>query len=300
MGLSFQFASFKNASKRVQLFSVFFLVVFICIFAYGLYYYFIGSRYVSTDNAYVAAEIAQVTPSIGGTIKNINVKDTDRVKKGDVLVIIDDVDAKLAYLKVSAELIKAEAEREQAKLQFMRRKELLKTRNVSAEELSNAENLFKASVATFNSIHAAKMQAEVDLERTIIRAPVSGLVAKRMVQLGQRVQAGANLLSIVPLLDVHVDANFKEVQLKHIKIGQSVELTADFHGDKVKYHGTVEGIAGGTGAAFGLIPAQNATGNWIKVVQRLPVRIKLDQKELEAHPLYVGLSMYAVIDISQK
>jgi membrane fusion protein (multidrug efflux system) len=138
----------------------------------------------------------------------------------------------------------------------------------------------------------------VDLERTIIRSPIDGVIAKRQVQVGQRLERGAPLLNIVPATDLHVDANFKEVQLEKVHIGQPVELSADVYGGDVKYHGHVTGFSGGTGAAFALIPAQNATGNWIKVVQRVPVRVDLDPAELAAHPLAVGLSMEATIDIS--
>ncbi len=120
---------------------------------------------------------------------------------------------------------------------------------------------------------------------------MSGYVAKRTVQVGQRVAPGAPLMSIVPLDQVWVDANFKEVQLRNMRIGQPVTLTADAYGKAVEYHGTVAGLGVGTGSAFALLPAQNATGNWIKVVQRVPVRIALDPKELAAHPLRVGLSM---------
>ena len=127
---------------------------------------------------------------------------------------------------------------------------------------------------------ARRDQAQVDLERTVIRAPVDGVVAKRSVQVGQRVQAGAPLMTIVPLAEVHVDANFKEGQLDQVRIGQPVEVTSDLYGGTVTYHGKVAGLAGGTGSAFAVIPAQNATGNWIKVVQRVPVRIALDPKEL--------------------
>ena len=143
---------------------------------------------------------------------------------------------------------------------------------------------------------ARRDQARVDLARTVVRAPVDGVVAKRQVQVGQRVQAGAPLLTVVPVDRMHVDANFKEVQLESVRIGQKAELHADIYGDKVSYHGTVAGFSGGTGAAFSTIPAQNATGNWIKVVQRLPVRIDIDPADLKAHPLQVGLSMDARID----
>ena len=143
---------------------------------------------------------------------------------------------------------------------------------------------------------ARRDQARVDLERTVIRAPFDGVVGRRSVQVGQRVQPGAQLMVVVPTQDVHVDANFKEVQLANVKVGQPAEVIADLYGDKVVYHGKVEGFSGGTGSVFAAIPAQNATGNWIKVVQRLPIRIALDPKELAAHPLEMGLSTTVTID----
>jgi membrane fusion protein (multidrug efflux system) len=141
-------------------------------------------------------------------------------------------------------------------------------------------------------------EAYLALKRADLIAPVDGFVAKRSVQLGQRIAAGAPLMSVIALNDVWVDANFKESQLKNLRIGQPVELQADVYGKKVEYRGTIEGLGAGTGAAFALLPAQNATGNWIKVVQRVPVRIRLDAKELAEHPLRVGLSMDARVDVA--
>ncbi|MEO5606346.1 MAG: HlyD family efflux transporter periplasmic adaptor subunit, partial [Polaromonas sp.] len=150
-------------------------------------------------------------------------------------------------------------------------------------------------------VAAAKVrEAFLSQQRTALTAPVDGYVARRTVQLGQRVAAGAPLMSVVPLKQVWVDANFKEVQLRNIRIGQPATLVADVYGKKVKYTGTVTGLGVGTGAAFSLLPAQNATGNWIKVVQRVPVRIMLDEKQLAEHPLRIGLSMDAEVDISRK
>ena len=150
-------------------------------------------------------------------------------------------------------------------------------------------------------VAAAKVrEAFLASQRTALSAPVDGYVAKRTVQLGQRVAAGMPLMSVVPLNQVWVDANFKEVQLRNIRIGQPVKLVADLYGKKVDYQGKVAGLGVGTGAAFSLLPAQNATGNWIKVVQRVPVRIALDPKQLGEHPLRVGLSMDAEVDVSQK
>ncbi|QIM53601.1 efflux RND transporter periplasmic adaptor subunit [Hydrogenophaga crocea] len=148
---------------------------------------------------------------------------------------------------------------------------------------------------------AAKVrEAWLATQRLTLPAPVDGYVAKRTVQLGQRVAAGAPLLSVVPLQQVWVDANFKEVQLRHIRMGQPVELTADAYGKQVRYTGHVAGLGAGTGASFALLPAQNASGNWIKVVQRVPVRIALDPGQLEAHPLRVGLSMDVKVDVHQQ
>ncbi len=139
---------------------------------------------------------------------------------------------------------------------------------------------------------AAKFrEAYINFQRTNLISPVTGYVARRSVQLGQRIAPGTPLMAVIPMDQLWVDANFKEVQLRKMRIGQPVTLIADMYGKDVPFHGTVEGLGVGTGAAFALLPAQNATGNWIKVVQRVPVRIKLDPKELAAHPLRIGLSM---------
>ncbi len=334
------------------------------------YWYLYGSHFVSTDNAYAAVEIAQVTPSVGGTISEVRVTDTQSVRKGDVLVVIDPTDAKLALAqaeadlgsairrvrgyvandsglaaqiaaraaderRAAAQLASAEADFERAKIDLQRREALSTSGSVSGDELTRAQNAFAAAEANLTVAQASTAQAKanrdaaigskdanaaliansteetnpevalararrdqaaVDLERTIIRAPLDGVVAKRQVQLGQRVQAGTPLLAVVPVHEMHVDANFKEVQLENVRAGQPVTLTADIYGSSVTYKGTVEGFSGGSGAAFAAIPAQNATGNWIKVVQRVPVRIKLDAEQLAANPLRVGLSMTARID----
>jgi membrane fusion protein (multidrug efflux system) len=143
-------------------------------------------------------------------------------------------------------------------------------------------------------------EAYLAFKRSDLPAPADGYIARRSVQVGQRVAAGAPMMSLVPLNQVWVDANFKEVQLRKLRIGQPVTLTADVYGSRVEFHGHVAGLGAGTGAAFSLLPAQNATGNWIKVVQRVPVRVALDEKELAEHPLRVGLSMEATVDVSDQ
>jgi membrane fusion protein (multidrug efflux system) len=158
-----------------------------------------------------------------------------------------------------------------------------------------------ATVETHPDVLAAKArleQARIDLERAVIRAPIDGVVDQRRVSVGQRLQPGAPVMVVVPVQSLYVDANFKEGQLREVRPGQPAKLTSDLYGPKVVYHGRVQGFAGGSGSAFAAIPAQNATGNWIKVVQRLPVRIRLDPKELHEHPLRVGLSMHAEIDLT--
>ncbi len=170
------------------------------------------------------------------------------------------------------------------------------------EQLSSAQTLTDGTAVDQhpNVLRAsAKVrEAYLALRRADLLAPVDGFVAKRSVQLGQRVQAGTPLMSVIALSQVWVEANFKESQLQNLRIGQPVTLAADVYGKNVEYDGKIEGLGAGTGAAFALLPAQNATGNWIKVVQRVPVRIRLDAKQLVEHPLRVGLSMDAKVDIS--
>jgi membrane fusion protein (multidrug efflux system) len=175
---------------------------------------------------------------------------------------------------------------------------------VTREQLaSNHAQTGRSPVAQHPSVISAEgkvREAYLAYARNTLPAPVTGYVAKRSVQLGQRVAPGTPLMAIVPLDGVWVDANFKESQLQHMRIGQEVELKADVYGGAATYHGKVIGFSAGTGSAFSVLPAQNATGNWIKVVQRLPVRIQLDPAELRAHPLRIGLSMQADVNIREQ
>ena len=331
----------------------------------------LSSHHVSTDNAYVDATSAQVTPLVSGPVKALFVHDTQTVKQGQVLLVLDDTDARITLATDEAELAQAQrhvrgqlatndslqadvaaraadeakavagvasakSDLERARIDLERRKALAASGAVSGEELTIAQNGFATADASYQAAVAAQAQAKasrtaalgsfgagaaltsgasvdsnpevaaaqarldqarVDLGRTVIRAPIDGIVAKSTVQIGQKVASGASLMTIVPIQQAYVEANFKEAQLRKVRAGQPVELTSDLYGSTVKYHGRVVGFSGGTGAAFALIPAQNATGNWIKVVQRLPVRVALDSRELAAHPLRVGLSMNATIDL---
>jgi len=228
-----------------------------------------------------------------------------------------------------SDIARAEAELRRAQVEYGRRKGLAGAGAVSGDELTAAETTLTTAkaalaqaranaaaadqqqqaanvlvagsdVASNPEVAAARArlsQAELDLSRTVIRAPTDGVVTRNGVEVGQRVQPGAVLMTVVPIQRAYVDANFKEGQLRKVKVGQPVVLTSDLYGSGVKFHGRVEGFSGGTGSAFAVIPAQNATGNWIKVVQRVPVRISLDPKDLAEHPLRVGLTMTADIDI---
>jgi len=303
-----------SRSKRLVLFGL--LALSIALIGGGYYTYWtrVGSRYVSTDNAYTAAEVAIVTAQIEGPVAAVNVNDSDRVKRGDVLVVIDDTDAQLALRQAQADLARAQAQVasasadvERAGIDLQRRQALVASGSVSGDELTKVINGASEARASLKAAHAAVElaqarvdKARVDLGRTVIRSPIDGVIARREVQLGQRVQPSTPLLSVVPVDEIYVNANFKEVQLKKVLPGQSVELVSDLYGHKVAFHGVIEGFNGGTGAAFALIPAQNATGNWIKVVQRLPVRIRLNPDELAAHPLRVGLSMDAKVDLRSR
>ena len=174
--------------------------------------------------------------------------------------------------------------------------------NTAREQLASNQSLTEGiSVADHPNVlaAAAKMrEAYLAMQRNELVSPVSGVVGKRSVQVGQRVAPGTPLMTVVPMNQLWVEANFKENQLRNLRLGQPVKMTADLYGKKVEYSGTVEGLGVGTGSAFSLLPAQNATGNWIKVVQRVPVRITLDPKELAAHPLRIGLSTTVTVDTS--
>jgi len=257
--------------------------------------------------------------------------------KTDAKVALDQAEAQLAQTvrevkvlfannaSLQANIDVRSTDVERAKSDLARRQQLLSTGAISSEELEHARNTLKTAEAALiaareqlasnhaltentnvtqhpNVLRAAAKLREAMLaySRTSLPAPLTGYIAKRAVQVGQRIAPGTPLLSIVPLNSLWVDANFKEVQLAHMRIGQDVVLHSDLYGSDVEFHGKVLGMSAGTGSAFSLLPAQNASGNWIKVVQRVPVRISLDPKELAQHPLRIGVSMQVQVNISQE
>ncbi|RGE46910.1 HlyD family efflux transporter periplasmic adaptor subunit [Comamonas testosteroni] len=334
--------------------------VAVAALAWGGWHWMVASKYQTTDNAYVAGNVVQITPQVGGTVISIGADDTDYVKAGQVLVQLDPADylvqlaqaesqlaqnarqTKTLYANNAplaaqvaqreADLLRLKADAAKARDDVERRRPLTATGAVGKEEFDHARSLADAAsnavVAAEAAVRAAKAQltaaeaqtkgttaedfpavmaaaakvreAYLALQRTRLISPVDGYVAKRGVQLGQRVAAGSPMMTVIDLHKLWVDANFKESQLADLRMGQKVELTADVYGDKTTYEGKVIGLGAGTGAAFSLLPAQNATGNWIKVVQRVPVRVSLEPEALKQHPLRVGLSMDVKVNVSEK
>ena len=308
-----------------------------------LWWLFFARGYESTDDAYVAGDVANVMPQESGTVVSIGADETDLVQAGQELIRLDAADARITLQDAEQQLARAVrqtrtvfANRDQlsavvgqrrsdlarAQSDFNRRKDLSASGAVSSEEVGHAQDALSAArdaltaaeknlaagtalvgrtnVADNPDVRAAATQVEkawLALQRTSVKAPVSGYVAKRNVQLGDRIAPGAPLMTIVPLERLRVEANFKEVQLDRMRIGQPVKVVSDLYGSHVEYQGTVVGLGMGTGAAFALLPAQNATGNWIKVVQRVPVRIALKPEELREHPLRIGLSTRVKVDV---
>lgn len=324
-------ADVRAKTIRKRMFSLFAAVLVFVACVGAAWWFLVSLRYVSTDDAYVTASSAQVTPLTSGTVTDVPVQNAQAVKKGDVVLKIDPADALLAYDQAQAAYLLTlrkvegyfaavaarQADYDRAEMDYKRRIGLTKSGAVSGEEMTGMKNAFNAAKASLDAavamtrgtdvMHhpevlaakAARDTAKLNLDRTVVRAPVDGIVAQRQVQIGQRVQAGEPVMTVVPVQQVYVDANYKESQLGRVRPGQAVELVSDYYGAAVTFHGRVAGVGGGTGAAFSVIPAQNATGNWIKVVQRVPVRITLDPKELAAHPLRVGLSITSTIDIAE-
>lgn len=293
--------------------------------------------YVAGDLVNVMSQVSGTVVSIGADETDLVEAGQELVRLDgtDAEIALRDAEARLARVvrqtrtvfanrdQLEAVVAQRRADLSKAQSDLDRRKDLTGTGAVSAEELSHARDTLSAArdglvaaeknlaaslaltgqtgVPDNPDVQAAATEVErayLALRRTSIRAPVSGYVAKRTVQLGERVAPGGQpLLSVVPLERLRVEANFKEVQLSQMRIGQPVRVIADLYGGRVEYHGAVAGLGMGTGAAFALLPAQNATGNWIKVVQRVPVRIALDPRELAEHPLRVGLSTRARVDV---
>jgi len=320
------------------------LVVVAAGVAFAFYWFTYAIYVASTDDAYVGGDLVAVTAREAGTVIGLQADNTQAVKRGQLLIQLDPLEARVAmdaaradlahtvravrtsFARVDqarAQLASAEVTRTTAENDQRRRESAGKA--VSNEELAHARDSVVAAGAAVQAAQsslaqalaavqgtdvahnpdvlasAARLrQAAIKLARMEIRAPIDGIVAQRSVQIGQHIAAGTPLMAIVPLDTVWIDANFKEVQLADVRLGQKATVVSDFYGSDVTYHGTVVGLGAGSGNAFALLPPQNATGNWIKIVQRVPVRIALDPAELAKHPLRVGLSVDVTLDVRDK
>lgn len=302
--------------------------------------------YKYTDDAYVHGNIVQITPIHEGFVTEITRDDTFLVKKGQLLVKLNETDAKIRLQKAKEELAqtvrnvcelfhqvnayRAEIDEKKFKLivnaqDYLHRLKVFREEAVSIEDFEHAIADLRSQFASYEMSGALYYKTLAAIQNTSIRehplvvaasdkvrdawvklyrcniySPVDGLVAERKIQVGMQVPAGATLMSVIPLDQIWVNANFKETQLKDMRIGQKVNVTADLWGINHVFHGKIVGLPGGAGNAFSLLPPQNLSGNWIKIVQRLPVRVRLDPEELKHRPLRLGLTCRAFVDIRDR
>ena len=339
-----QNSSNNKSQQRKKGLSIFILLLLLISIGSAAYWFFFIKGFEETEDAYVSGNQVMVSAQVAGNIAKINVDNMDPVQAGDVLLELDDTNAKLSFEQAKSNLANAvrqvsqlnytvkqlksavranEITLAQAQGNLNRRVQLVKDGAIDKESFQHAKEaveLAKANLTTSqNQLEANQAllldgplseqpqiqsavsnlkQAWLNLERTKIRSPIKGYVARRNAQVGQAVSVGGALMAVVNTDQMWLDANFKETQLTHMRIGQPVEIHFDLYGKDKTFDGKVVGIEMGTGSAFSLLPTQNATGNWIKVVQRVPVRIQLDPQQLAKNPLRIGLSATVKVNVS--
>ena len=337
-------SSNNKSQQRKKGLSIFILLLLLIAIGSAAYWFFFIKDFEETEDAYVSGNQVMVSSQVAGNISKINVDNMDPVQAGDVLLELDDTNAKLSFEQAKSNLANAvrqisqlnytvkqlksavranEITLAQAQGNLNRRVQLVKDGAIDKESFQHAKEaveLAKANLTTSqNQLEANQAllldgplseqpqiqsavsnlkQAWLNLERTKIRSPIKGYVARRNAQVGQAVSVGGALMAVVNTDQMWLDANFKETQLTHMRIGQPVKIHFDLYGKDKTFDGKVVGIEMGTGSAFSLLPTQNATGNWIKVVQRVPVRIQLDPQQLAENPLRIGLSATVKVDVS--
>ncbi len=337
-------SSNNKSQQRKKGLSIFILLLLLIAIGSAAYWYFFIKGFEETEDAYVSGNQVMVSAQVAGNISKINVDNMDPVQAGDVLLELDDTNAKLSFEQAKSNLANAvrqvsqlnytvkqlksavranEITLAQAQGNLNRRVQLVKDGAIDKESFQHAKEaveLAKANLTTSqNQLEANQAllldgplseqpqiqsavsnfkQAWLNLERTKIRSPIKGYVARRNAQVGQAVSVGGALMAVVTTDQMWLDANFKETQLTHMRIGQPVKIHFDLYGKDKTFDGKVVGIEMGTGSAFSLLPTQNATGNWIKVVQCVPVRIQLDPQQLAENPLRIGLSATVKVDVS--
>ena len=339
-----QTSSNNKSQQRKKGLSIFILLLLLIAIGSAVYWFFFIKGFEETEDAYVSGNQVMVSSQVAGNIAKINVDNMDPVQTGDVLLELDDTNAKLSFEQAKSNLANAvrqvsqlnytvkqlksavranEITLAQAQGNLNRRVQLVKDGAIDKESFQHAKEaveLAKANLTTSQNQLGANQallldgplseqpqiqsaisnlkQAWLNLERTKIRSPIKGYVARRNAQVGQAVSVGGALMAVVTTDQMWLDANFKETQLTHMRIGQPVEIHFDLYGKDKTFNGKVIGIEMGTGSAFSLLPTQNATGNWIKVVQRVPVRIQLDPQQLAENPLRIGLSATVKVNVS--
>jgi membrane fusion protein (multidrug efflux system) len=328
--------------RRNRLLTILAIVVVVGIVIYGLYWLLYARHFEGTNDAYVGGDVIAITSRENANVLALHADNTQSVRRGQLLVELDPIKAKVAMDAAEADLARtvrgvrtdfskvnqARAQLNAARVALSQAQSDLRRRAsagnaVSGEELSHARDSVTGAQASVVVAESGLAQALASVEGTAVAsnpdvlasiarlrqaaitlghmslyAPVDGVVAQRTVQIGQQIAPGTPLMAVVPLQAVWIDANFKEGQLEDMRVGQPVTVTADVYGGDVTYHGKIVGLGAGSGSAFALLPPQNASGNWIKIVQRVPVRIALDPKELRDHPLRIGLSVDVSVDIS--
>ena len=337
-------SSNNKSQQRKKGLSIFILLLLLIAIGSAAYWYLFIKGFEETEDAYVSGNQVMVSAQVAGNISKINVDNMDPVQAGDVLLELDDTNAKLSFEQAKSNLANAvrqisqlnytvkqlksavranEITLAQAQGNLNRRVQLVKDGAIDKESFQHAKEaveLAKANLTTSQNQLGANQallldgplseqpqiqsavsnlkQAWLNLERTKIRSPIKGYVARRNAQVGQAVSVGGALMAVVTTDQMWLDANFKETQLTHMRIGQLVEIHFDLYGKDKTFNGKVVGIEMGTGSAFSLLPTQNATGNWIKVVQRVPVRIQLDPQQLAENPLRIGLSATVKVNVT--
>ena len=333
----------KNRKKGL---SIFILLLIVSGILAAFYWLFFLKDIESTEDAYVGGNQIMVSGQVAGNVAKINVDNMDKVRAGDILIELDDTNAKLSFEQAQSNL--ANAVRQIKQLEFTvqqlqaavnaneitlaqaqgnlnRRVQLEKSGAIDQESFQHAKEAVALAKANLNSSQnqlaanqalllarplmqqpqiqnavAAVKQAWLNLQRTQIKSPIDGYVARRSAQVGQAVSVGSPLMAVISTEQMWLDANFKETQLTDMRLGQPAEVHFDLYGKDKVFHGTVVGIDIGTGSAFSLLPSQNASGNWIKVVQRIPVRIQLDAQQIAENPLRIGLSATVKVNVANK
>ena len=267
------------------------LLTIVAILAYWIYTLY----YVSTDDSYVNANVVQISSQVSGQVAQLNVQNNQAVKKDDVLLVLDQKPFIDEVNTAKAQLAIDQAKLEDQKLTQARIKTLFAAGNVSAQDNDNATANLNSAVASVQLSQARLDEAQLNLQYATLSAPVSGWVSNVTVRIGDVITKGQPLFALISDEEFWVDANFKEKDLEHIKIGQPAEITVDMYPGHI-FKGVVESISGASGAAFSLLPPQNATGNWVKVTQRVPVRVRVINTDPN-YPLRVGTSANVTISI---